>query len=115
MGRRGRKRQLEVEAEYWQLLKAGVGTVAACRLVGITRKTGYRWRAENGGIPPVRLAGGGPYGPVPVAAGAPADRDLARPRAWRAGDRPAPGSVAVNGQPGAAPQPAPARQRRLRR
>jgi IS30 family transposase len=56
MGRRGRKRQLEVEAEYWQLLKAGVGTVAACRLVGITRKTGYRWRAENGGIPPVRLA-----------------------------------------------------------
>jgi IS30 family transposase len=56
MGRRGRKRQLEIEAEYWQLLKAGVGTVAACRLVGITRKTGYRWRAENGGIPPVRLA-----------------------------------------------------------
>ena len=42
MGRRGRKRQLEIEAEYWQLLKAGVGTVAACRLVGITRKTGYR-------------------------------------------------------------------------
>jgi IS30 family transposase len=56
MGRRGRKRQLDVETEYWQLLKAGVGTVAACKLVGITRKTGYRWRAENGGIPPVRLA-----------------------------------------------------------
>jgi transposase, IS30 family len=56
MSRRGRKRQLEVEAEYWQLLKAGVGTVATCRLVGITRKTGYRWRSENGGIPPVRLA-----------------------------------------------------------
>jgi IS30 family transposase len=56
MGRRGRKRQLDVETEYWQLLKAGVGTVAACRIVGITRKTGYRWRAENGGIPPVRLA-----------------------------------------------------------
>jgi transposase, IS30 family len=34
MGRRGRKRPLEVEAEYWQLLKAGVGTVAACRMVG---------------------------------------------------------------------------------
>ena len=56
MGRRGRKRQLEVESEYWQLLKAGVGTVAACHIVGVTRKTGYRWRAENGGIPPVRLA-----------------------------------------------------------
>jgi IS30 family transposase len=38
------------------LLKSGVGTKAACRMVGITRKTGYRWRAENGGIPPVRLA-----------------------------------------------------------
>ena len=56
MGRRGRKRQLEVESEYWHLLKTGVGTVAACRIVGITRKTGYRWWAENGGIPPVRLA-----------------------------------------------------------
>jgi IS30 family transposase len=25
-------------------------------LVGIGRKTGYRWRAQNGGLPPVRLA-----------------------------------------------------------
>lgn len=24
--------------------------------MGITRKTGYRWRAENGGLPPARLA-----------------------------------------------------------
>jgi transposase-like protein len=47
MGRRGRKRQLDVETEYRQLLKAGVGTVAACRLVGITRKTGYRWRRDR--------------------------------------------------------------------
>lgn len=56
MGRRGRKRQLEVESRYWQLLLSGTGTVEACRLVGITRKTGYRWRAENGGVPPARLA-----------------------------------------------------------
>ncbi len=56
MGRRGRKRQLELETDYWRLLLSGVGTVAACREVGITRKTGYRWRAENGGISPVRLA-----------------------------------------------------------
>ena len=56
MGRRGRKRQLEVEGRYWQLLQSGVGTVAACRAVGITRKTGYRWRAEVGGLAPVRLA-----------------------------------------------------------
>lgn len=85
MGRRGRKRQLDVETEYWQLLKTGVGTVAACRIVGITRKTGYRWGAENGGIPPVRLAESARtsrYQPVPVAAGATADRDPARPRPW---------------------------------
>jgi IS30 family transposase len=56
MGRRGRKRQLDVETEYWRLISAGVGTVAACRAVGITRKTGYRWRAETGGIPSARLA-----------------------------------------------------------
>jgi IS30 family transposase len=54
MGRRGRKRQLEVEARYWQLLDSGAGTAEACRLVGIGRKTGYRWRAEHGGVPPDR-------------------------------------------------------------
>ena len=56
MGRRGRKRQLEVEARYWQLIESGVGTVEACRRVGITRKTGYRWRAESGGVIPDRLS-----------------------------------------------------------
>jgi IS30 family transposase len=56
MGRRGRKRQLSVEDEYWRLILSGVGTVAACRMVGITRKTGYRWRAERGGLPPLRLS-----------------------------------------------------------
>ena len=56
MGRRGRKRQLGLESEYWELLGSGVGTVAACKLLGIGRKTGYRWRAENGGLPPARLA-----------------------------------------------------------
>jgi IS30 family transposase len=56
MARRGKKRQLEVEARYWQLLASGVGTVEACRRVGITRKTGYRWRAEAGGVLPLRLA-----------------------------------------------------------
>jgi hypothetical protein len=56
MGRRGPKRQLDVEARYWELLAAGVGTVEACWAVGITRKTGYRWRAERGGLAPVELA-----------------------------------------------------------
>ena len=55
MGRRGPKRQLDVEARYWELLAAGVGTVEACRAVGITRKTGYRWRAERGGLAPLEL------------------------------------------------------------
>jgi IS30 family transposase len=36
--------------EYWELLSAGIGTVEACRRVGVTRKTGYRWRAEMGGV-----------------------------------------------------------------
>jgi transposase len=48
MARRGRKRRLEREAQYWSLLAAGVGSVEACRRLGIGRKTGYRWRAENG-------------------------------------------------------------------
>jgi transposase len=52
MARRGRKRRLELEAEYWRLLAAGVGGVEACRRLGIGRKTGYRWRAENGGLQP---------------------------------------------------------------
>lgn len=54
MSRRGRKRQLEVESEYWRLISEGVGTVEACRRVGVSRKTGYRWRHENGGLPPTR-------------------------------------------------------------
>ena len=56
MARRGRKRRLDAESLYWQLIISGVGTVQACQEVGIGRKTGYRWRAENGGLPPGRLA-----------------------------------------------------------
>ncbi|NHU49389.1 IS30 family transposase [Rhodococcus sp. A14] len=56
MGRRGRKRRLDLETQYWALLAAGVGSIEACRQLGIGRKTGYRWRTENGGLPPIRLA-----------------------------------------------------------
>ncbi|WP_435870628.1 helix-turn-helix domain-containing protein [Micromonospora musae] len=56
MGRRGRKRRLELETKYWRLLQSGVGTFEACRIVGMGRKTGYRWRAGNGGVHPARLA-----------------------------------------------------------
>jgi IS30 family transposase len=56
MASRGRKRRIPLETEYWELFSAGVGTVEACRQVGIGRKTGFRWRQENGGTPPKRLA-----------------------------------------------------------
>jgi transposase, IS30 family len=46
---------MAVEDAYWQLIMAGVGTVEACQRIGITRKTGYRWRAERGGLPPLRV------------------------------------------------------------
>nr|WP_222853715.1 helix-turn-helix domain-containing protein [Fodinicola acaciae] len=55
MGRRGRKRRLVIEAEYWRLLASGMGTAEACGQLGIGRKTGYRWRAENGGLAPLTL------------------------------------------------------------
>jgi transposase, IS30 family len=56
MTRRGRKRRLLVEDEYWKLILGGVPPVEACRQVGIGRKTGYRWRNEAGGMPPARVA-----------------------------------------------------------
>jgi hypothetical protein len=56
MARRGGKRRLEIETEYWRLLQSGVGTVEACGQLGIGRKTGYRWRSENGGLPPERVS-----------------------------------------------------------
>jgi len=49
MAKRGRKRDLNRELRYWELLSQGIGTVEACRLVGVSRKTGCRWRAEMGG------------------------------------------------------------------
>jgi transposase, IS30 family len=56
MTRRGRKRRLVLEDEYWKLILDGVATVEACRQIGIGRKTGYRWRAEAGGLPLARIA-----------------------------------------------------------
>lgn len=50
MARRGRKRNLEKERLYWDLLASGLGTVEACRQVGIGRRSGLRWRRENGGF-----------------------------------------------------------------
>ena len=50
MARRGRERSLEKERLYWDLLASGLGTVEACRQVGIARRTGLRWHRENGGF-----------------------------------------------------------------
>ena len=46
MARRGKKRRLGLEDEYWKLIADGVGTVTACKQLGIGRKTGYRWRGR---------------------------------------------------------------------
>ena len=54
IGTPGRRRRVELEDEYWRLLMSGVGTVEACREVGITPLTGFRWRREMGGAPPLR-------------------------------------------------------------
>lgn len=44
MARRGGTRNLTREIRYWDLLSQGVGTIGACRLVGVSWKTGHRWR-----------------------------------------------------------------------
>ena len=41
MARRGPKRRLDVTSEYWRVVLSGVGTVEACRALGIGRKIGY--------------------------------------------------------------------------
>jgi hypothetical protein len=51
MTRRGRKRRLVLDDEYRNLILDGVPTVEAWRQIGIGRKTGYRWRADAGGLP----------------------------------------------------------------
>lgn len=50
MGRPGCKRRLALEDEYWKLMAAGVGTVEACRQLGIGRTTGYYRRSQRGGL-----------------------------------------------------------------
>ncbi|WP_259465814.1 hypothetical protein [Rhodococcus opacus] len=40
MGRPDRKRRLALEDKYWKMMAAGLGTVEACRRLGIARATG---------------------------------------------------------------------------
>lgn len=118
MGRRGRKRRLLLEDEYWRLIQSGIGTVEACRCVGIGRKTGYRWREERGGIAPVRLAEEQRSGRYFCLLDRHRIATLrARGESIRVDtrDRPRSRAGAIDGQPGAAPQPHAPRSRRLRR
>lgn len=108
MARRGRKRRLETESLYWQLIISGVGTVQACQEAGIGRKTGYRWRAENGGLPPGRVAEGVRSGRYLSLLERQRIATLHRQGLGVRGDRRPPGPVTVHGEPGAAPQHAPA-------
>jgi len=86
LGRRGRKRCLGIEDEDWHLILAGVGTVEARKQVGIGRKTGYRWRAERGGLPPLRRLEGDRSDRY-LTLLAPANRDFASPRSVDPGNR----------------------------
>ena len=56
MARRGCKRNLNREDEYWKLLFAGIGPIAAAKSVGIGHTTRHRWRSQRGGLAPLRLA-----------------------------------------------------------
>ena len=53
-GTSGTEAAAVVEHDYWALVMDRVGTVEACRRVGIGRKPGYQWRAERGALPPLR-------------------------------------------------------------
>jgi hypothetical protein len=57
MARLGCKWQFDTKSEYRQLLLSGIGTPDACRTAGTGRKSGCRWRAENGGLAPVESLG----------------------------------------------------------
>jgi IS30 family transposase len=41
---------LDLEVQYWALLANGIGTVEACRTLGISRCSGRRWRVEAAGL-----------------------------------------------------------------
>jgi hypothetical protein len=85
MARRGPKRNLERESEYWRLLLSGMGTVDA-RPSGVAGILGTGGRRRT---VVCRRRGGrdGALRPVPVAAGAATDRDAARAGADHPGDR----------------------------
>ena len=114
MGRRGRSASWIWKRGTGSCSLPGSGTVEACRAVGITRKTGYRWRAERGGLAPLELAKTARSNRYLSAL---ERRRIAtlRGRARGPRDRPPVGRDAVDGEPRATPQPAGPRPRLRRR
>lgn len=114
MGRRGRKRQLDLVAEYWWLITSGMGTVAGCREIAITCETGI-----GGGLRSVAShrsrSARRPARAGSCRCGAAAHRDAASPRPWGAGDRPPARPEPVNGHPRTSAEPGPPRWQRVRR
>ena len=47
----------EVRREFWRTVHAGLGVEEAARVSGVARRTGQRWFAEAGGMPPLCLEG----------------------------------------------------------
>jgi hypothetical protein len=98
---------------HWALILSGVGTVAACRQVGITRMTGYRCGVPSEAV--CRRSGWPRLNEVllPVGVGAAADPPCAH-RACRSGRSPAAWAGRLRAscsQPGCPDHPASARAR----
>jgi hypothetical protein len=114
VGRRGRKRQLDLESEYWKLLRSGVARSPP-------EAAGHQpqdWLPLAGRERRSSRRAGWPSRPAPAAT-CPCWNDNGSPpcgtRAWRPRDRPPTGPLPVNDQPGAAPPSSSARSRHLRR
>jgi hypothetical protein len=62
MGNRGSNRVPDRELQSWEFMGNGVGSAEACRITGVSRSNGYRWRTEMGGeIPRSRTPASGRY------------------------------------------------------
>ena len=46
------QQQVERQARFWELIRKGKTSTAACEAVGVDRRQGYRWRTATGGRVP---------------------------------------------------------------
>ncbi len=103
----------EKQERYVRLISQVVGNSEACRLVGINRKTGNRWRygrsvrnsaGELVQYPPVTITPAKPRSPRYLSEDADHDRRSTRRRQDGPCDRDRARPCAVNGEQGGAPQ-----------